>query len=161
MDEKQYRVIIENDTDGDSTPVAGAKLKNTVSTASVSQKKSSGINAGGLVAVNAIKPYVSQVINFGISQIGNTTGNIELQRKAQAISGAIGTVGTIGMAALIGGPVTAAAAAATMAISGIVSASFKAVEISTNKKIENENINLRKSRLGMSVNHSRTGGISK
>lgn len=161
MDEKQYRIIIENETDGDSTPVAGARSNNTVNTASIAKKKASGTNASGLVAVNAIKPYISQAINFGMSQIGNTTGNVELQRKAQAFSSILGTVSSIGIAAWVGGPVTAAATAAVMAVQGIVSASFRAVEISTQKRIENENIALRKSRLGMAVNHSRTGGVSK
>lgn len=165
MSTVKYRVIIENGTDGDGgdQPVSlpgGKKPDNNTSPEKSKKKQDKGALALGLVAVNQITPYITQAINFGISQITMTTGSDELQRKAQAVSSVVGGLSGIGTAAMAGGLPAAAVAAGMMALQSIISVQQNLVTISNQKRIESENIALKKSRAGLSVNRSRTGGVA-
>lgn len=160
-----YRVIIENATDGGAgdRPVSfpdGASPDNTETPEKAKKQQERGALALGLVAVNQITPYVTQAINFGISQISMDTGSDELQRKAQAASSIAGGIASIGMGAMTGGIAGAAVMAAVQGIQAMISVSQNMAAISNQKRIENENIALKKSRAGLSVNRSRTGGIT-
>lgn len=161
----EYRVIIENATDGEGSekPLSfpgGEQPDNTAAPEKAKKKQDKGALALGLVAVNQITPYVTQAINFGISQISMTTGSDELQRKAQAVSSLAGGLSGIGMAALTGGLPAAAIAAGMTALQSIISVQQNLATIANQKRIEDENIALKKSRAGLSVNRSRTGGIT-
>lgn len=159
----EYEVIIKNATDRKKEPVS---LPNdepsdyTPTPEKSRQKNDSGIPAAGLVAVNQITPYVTQAINFGISQITVTAGSTELQRKAQIVSSLVGTTASIGMAAAVGGIGGAAVMAGMQVLNGIISTGYNMISIENQKRIEDENISLKKSRAGLSVNRSRTGGTT-
>ena len=132
MAEVQYRVILENHTDGKDEPVSlpgGSRQPAAPITPEEAQrKKDQGVNMAGLVAINQITPYITQAVNFGISQISMTHGSDELQRKVQVVSSI--TVG------------------------------YNLTSIQIQSKIEDENIALKKSRAGLAVNRSRTGGTA-
>lgn len=162
--EVKYRLIIENQTDEQSDPVAlpGGSRPNSgpVTPEGAKRKQSQGVNMAGLVAVNQITPYITQAINFGISQISMTHGSDELQRKAQTLSGLAGSVASIGIAAATTGPAGAAITAGVQVFSSVISVSYNRMSIQNQRTIENENIALRKSRAGLAVNRSRTGGVA-
>lgn len=165
MADVEYRVIIENATGGEESekPLSfpgGEQPDNTPTPEKAKKKQDTGALALGLVAVNQITPYVTQAISFQISQISMTTGSEELQRKSQAISGIFGTAASIGMGAMTGGVAGAAVMAAVQGIQAMISVSQNIATISNQKRIEDENIALKKSRAGLSVNRSRTGGIT-
>lgn len=159
-------IIIRNETDGDNLPVStqdspkGTKAAKAVSQEEAARKKEKGELAAGLVAVHQVKPYIDQAINFGVSQIQATTGSAELQQRAQIVSGAISSGTSILLGAAVGGVPGAAVTAALSALQSSISFVQNSITIENNRRIEYENISLRKSRLGHSVNRSRTGGVS-
>lgn len=159
-------IIIRNETDGDNIPVStkdspkGTKAAKAVSQEEAARKKERGELVAGLVAVQQVKPYVDQAINFRFSQIQATTGSAELQQRAQLVSGAVSSGTSIILGAAVGGVTGAAATAALSVLQSSISFVQNSITIENNRRIERENINLRKSRLGQSVNRSRTGGVS-
>ena len=164
MAEVQYRVILENHTDGKDEPVSlpgGSRAPATPITPEEAQrKKEQGVNMAGPVAINQITPYITQAVNFGISQISMTHGSDELQRKVQVVSSITGTVASIGVAAATTGPVGAAITAGVQAAQSMISVGYNLTSIQIQSKIEDENIALKKSRAGLAVNRSRTGGTA-
>ena len=160
------RVIITNATDDDRIPVSTtAEPQGTTVGAGVSQTKAStkmdkGVNVAGLVAVQQVMPYVNNAVNFGVSQIQVTTGSAELQQRAQVVSGAVSTVASIGLSAAVGGVPGAAIAAALSALNFAITSIQRSYEINVQKNLEGENLRLKKSRVGMTVNRSRSGGTS-
>ena len=163
MEEKQYRVIIEDNTESRSDiPVSGSDdLTNPVRPGSVPtvQKSAKAVDKGavaaGLVAVASIRPYVDMAVNFGISQISLVTGSEEAQQRAQAVNGMVSSATSLGIAAIAGGIPGLAAAAGMMAIAF----SQHNYTVNVKKAIEAENINLRTSRLGAATNRSRGGAV--
>ena len=159
-------IIIRNETDGDNIPVStkdspkGTKAAKAVSQEEDTRKKERGELVAGLVAVQQVKPYVDQAINFRFSQIQATTGSAELQQRAQLVSGAVSSGTSIILGAAVGGVTGAAATAALSVLQSSISFVQNSITVENNRRIERENINLRKSRLGQSVNRSRTGGVS-
>ena len=161
----EFRIIIENATGGDSAdrPISvpgGEAPDNVVTPERAKSKGDKGALALGLVAVREITPYVTQAINFRIGQISMATGSDELQRKAQAMSGIAGGLAGIGTAAVTGGLPAAALAAGMQALQSIISVQQNLTVIASQRRMENENLALKKSRAGLSVNRSRTGGAS-
>jgi hypothetical protein len=159
-------IIIRNETDGDNLPVStqdspkGTRAAKAVSQEEAARKKEKGELAAGLVAVQQVKPYIDQAINFGVSQIQATTGSAEIQQRTQLVTGAASTGISITLGALVGRATGAAVTAAMSALQASISIVQNSIARENNRRIENENINLRKSRLGQSVNRSRTGGVS-
>lgn len=159
-------IIIRNETDCDNIPVStkdspkGTKAAKAVSQEEATRKKERGELVAGLVAVQQVKPYVDQAINFRFSQIQATTGSAELQQRAQLVSGAVSSGTSIILGAAVGGISGAAATAALSVLQSSISFVQNSITVENNRRIERENINLRKSRLGQSVNRSRTGGVS-
>ena len=167
MEEKQYRVIIEDNTESRADiPVSGSDdLTKPVRPGSVPtvQKSAKAVDKGavaaGLVAVASIRPYVDMAVNFGISQISLVTGSAEAQQRAEAIKSAVSSATTLGYAALFGGVPGLATAAGMIAIDKAFAFAQHQFTINTKKSIEIENINLRTSRLGAATNRSRQGGV--
>lgn len=163
---EEVRIIITDETSGGgapvSTPKSNAPTTPTPPTTPKDAKRAerAGAIAAGLVAYREISPYISQAVQFQISQIEVTTGSAEAQRKAQTLSSVIGTGSSVVIAGLAGGPGAAAAAAGMAALQGITSALYRSMEIQNQKRLENEQLALRKSRLGLATNRSRTGGTS-
>lgn len=161
-----FRVIITNETEGDRVPVSTPDSpQGTTAAAPVSQRKAEkakdqGNIVAGIVVAQQVKPYVEQVIGYNVSQIQATTGSAELQQRMQVVSGAVSTVATIGMGALIGGVPGAVVSAALTALNGTISAVQHSVTLQIQRSIEQESIDRKTSRLGQSVNRSRTGGVS-
>lgn len=163
MEEKQYRVIIEDNTENRAdVPVSGSDdltrpvrpgAAPTVSKAAKAVDK--GAVAAGLVAVDQLRPYVETAINFGVSQISLTTGSAEAQQRAAAITSAVSSAKTLGFAAIAGGIPGLAASAVMMAIAF----AQHNYTLNAQKAIEAENINLRTSRLGAATNRSRGGAV--
>lgn len=163
---EEVRIIITDETSGEGTPVATPRSSAPSTPMAPKDEKDAkkearaGVIAMGLVAYRELSPYISQAVQFGISQIEVTTGSAESQRKAQMLSNMAGTGLSIVVAGLAGGPGAAAAAAGMAALQGITSALYRSMEIQNQKRLENENLALRKSRLGLATNRSRTGGVS-
>ena len=158
-----YEVILKNETDGKYQPVAlpnDAPSDHSVSPAEAQRNQEKGVNMAGLVAVNQLTPYITQAVNFGISQISMTHGSDELQRKATIVSSMAGTLGGIAIGAATGGVAGAAVAAGMQALNALINLGYSRLAIQNRRTIEDENIALKKSRAGLAVNRSRTGGTA-
>lgn len=159
-------VIITDTTAGDRTPVSTqAEPQGTTAGQGVSQSKAEksndkGMVAAGLVAVQQVMPYVNSAVNFGVSQIQMTTGSAELQQRMQIVSGMASAGISIGLGAAIGGVPGAAISAALSALQSSISFVQNSIMVGQQRQLEAENLALKKSRLGMTVNRSRTGGIA-
>lgn len=161
--EGEYRVIIENRTDDSGAPVSTGKSNAEQPSEGVPAQKKQSQNGGNLmanvmVATNVIKPYIQQAVSFGLSQIEMQTGSASLQRRAQAYSAIGSSVSSIVAAGMTGGLPAAVGAAGVMAIQSIFQSSMTYSAMQMQKQIEQDSIDLRRSRAGMSINRSRGGG---
>lgn len=157
-----YEIVIRNETDGGNSPIATEPNVNGEGNAATPIKKSGeskGRLVSSIVAVGAVKPYIEQAINFGVSQVEMRTGSAEMQRKAQAFSSVASTAGGMVIAGLTGGLGAAAAMAGMQLLQTIIQTSINQVNINNQKIIESENLALAKSRAGMVTNKSRGGGV--
>ena len=159
-------VIITDNTQGDRTPVSTQREPNgTDSGRGADQNESErradrGQSVAGLVAIQQIMPYVNSAVNFSVSQIQMQTGSAELQQRAQLVTGMTSTAISIGLGAAVGGVHGAAVSAALAALQGAISYVQNSMIISQQKQLEDENLRLKRSRIGMTVNRSRTGGVT-
>lgn len=163
---EEVRIVITDETATEGAPVSTPKSGSPTTPMAPSDEKGSkrsernGAIAAGLVAYRELSPFISQAVQFSISQKEFNTGLAESQRKAQILSSMSGAGMSIVVAGFSGGPYAAAAAAGMAAIQGIASTFYKSMEIQNQKRLENEELALRKSRLGLATNRSRTGGVS-
>ena len=163
---EEIKIVITNETDGERVPVsipeqpAGTTSGVASSPEKVEREQARGKVVGGIVVARQLKPYVDQIVGFGVSQIEATTGSAELQQRAQVISGAVSSVAGIAMGAAVGGVPGAAVAAALTVIQTTMSVAQNQAAIENRKRIERELIERRTSVLGQSVNRSRTGGAT-
>jgi hypothetical protein len=159
-------VIITDTTQGDRTPVATpTEPKGTTAGQAATQDKAEkkgekGAAVAGLVAIQQIMPYVNSAVNFSVSQIQMQTGSAELQQRAQLVTGMTSTAISIGLGAAVGGVPGAAVSAALAALQGAISYVQNSMIIAQQKRLEDENLQLKRSRIGMTVNRSRTGGVT-
>lgn len=159
-------VIITDTTQGDRTPVATpTEPKGTTAGQAATQDKAEkkgekGETVAGLVAIKQVMPYVNSAVNFSVSQIQMQTGSAELQQRAQIVSGMASTAISIGLGAAVGGVPGAAVSAALAALQGAISYVQNSMIIAQQKRLEDENLQLKRSRIGMTVNRSRTGGVT-
>lgn len=157
-------VIITDTTQGDRVPVSTqAEPQGTTAGQGVSQSKAEnkadkGAVVAGLVAVQQVMPYVNSAVNFGVSQIQMTTGSAELQQRAQIVSGMASTAISIGLGAAVGGVPGAAISAALAALQSSITFAQNSIVLNQQKVLEGENLRLKSSRVGMTVNRSRSGG---
>lgn len=157
-------VIITDTTQGDRVPVSTqAEPQGTTAGQGVSQSKAEnkadkGAVVAGLVAVQQVMPYVNSAVNFGVSQIQMTTGSAELQQRAQLVSGMASTAISIGLGAAVGGVPGAAISAALAALQSSITFAQNSIVLNQQKVLEGENLRLKSSRVGMTVNRSRSGG---
>ena len=163
---EEIRIILSDETAGGgeaSAPVATTGGGGETPMAPVSEKgakaaKKKGSSSMGLVAVRTVTPYISKAAQFGVSQIEMMTGSAELQRKAEYFVEITGKIGSIGTAAAAGGWAGAAAAVGQLIAETAMESAMRSIQVYFMKKEEKENLALRRSRLGASINHSRTGG---
>lgn len=159
-------VIITDTTQGDRTPVAtptepqGTTAGQAATQDKAEKKGEKGEVVAGLVAIQQIMPYVNSAVNFRVSQIQMQTGSAELQQRAQIVSGMASTAISIGLGAAVGGVPGAAVSAALSALQGAISYVQNSMIIAQQKRLEDENLQLKRSRIGMTVNRSRTGGVT-
>ena len=163
-EEVNYRIIIENHAQEGETPVSTDSTNGgTPAPASPVTEQKTKVNKGFLsnvmVATNVIKPYVQQAISFGVSQVEMETGSASLQRRAQAYSSIGSSAISIVTAGIMGGAAGAAGAAGVMLLQTMIESAMNAQTIQNQKQMEQENIALRKSRAGLSINRSREGGV--
>jgi hypothetical protein len=157
-------VIITDTTQGDRVPVSTqAEPQGTTAGQGVSQSKAEnkadkGAVVAGLVAVQQVMPYVNSAVNFGVSQIQMTTGSAELQQRAQIVTGMASTAISIGLGAAVGGVPGAAISAALAALQSSITFAQNSIILNQQKVLEGENLRLKSSRVGMTVNRSRSGG---
>jgi hypothetical protein len=159
----EYRIIIENRTDDSGAPVSTGKSNAEQPSEGVPAQKKQIQNGGNLmanvmVATNVIKPYIQQAVSFGLSQIEMHTGSASLQRRAQAYASIASGVSSIVTAGMMGGAPAAIGAAGLMAIQSTIQAAMTYSVIQMQKQVEQESIELRRSRVGLSINRSRGGG---
>lgn len=157
MAEMTYRLIIEDQTSGEKTPVSTEGHIEEARPIKKDAKKQGGL-ANVMVATNVVRPYVQQVASFGVSNIEMATGSAAMQRKVEAFSGIGATASSIVVAGIAGGAPAAAAAAGVLLIQKTLETALNKMQIEMQKQVENENIALSKSRAGMSTNRSRGGG---
>lgn len=159
-------VIITDTTQGDRTPVATpTEPKGTTAGQAATQDKAEkkgekGEVVAGLVAIQQVMPYVNSAVNFSVSQIQMQTGSAELQQRTQLITGMASTAISIGLGAAVGGVPGAAVSAALSALQGSISFIQNSMMIDQQKRLEDENLRLKRSRIGITVNRSRTGGVT-
>lgn len=166
MQEVNYKITIENSTgQGNRTPVStqtqpeGTQSAQPVSQPQATAQKDKGVVTAGIVAVQHITPYVNQIVNFGVSQIGADTGAVELQQRTQVVTSAVSAGTSIALGAVVGGVPGALVSMAFTALQSAISYIQQTQAIQTQRRIENDNIALRKSRLGQTVNRSRGGNV--
>lgn len=161
---QNINITIRNETDGDrvpvSTPNEPSGTRSGVPVAVPKAEQSKNALVSGVVVAQQVKPYVDQIIGFGVSQIEATTGSAEMQQRAQIVSGAVSAVASIGIGAVTGGVPGAIVSAALTVVQGTISAVQTEAAINNNKRIERENLQRRKSTLGQSINRSRSGGTA-
>jgi hypothetical protein len=161
----EYRILIENKTADEGAPVSTSPNGENIPEAVPADKGGKDSENGGgklaqvMVATNVIKPYIQQAVSFSVSQIEMESGSASLQRRAEAFGGAASSVGGIVAAGIMGGPSAAVVAGATMLVQKIVQAEFQRMAIANQKRMEQESISLQRSRLGLSANRSRGGGV--
>jgi hypothetical protein len=159
----EYRIVIENKAKEKETPVStdtgAGSNPNEGMPATDDAKQNGGVLATAMVATQSIKPYVQQAVAFSVSQIEMETGSAALQRKANALSGTVGTVAGIVGGGIVGGWAGAAASAATMLVQKMIQTEFNRMAITNQRLLEQENISFQRSRLGLSANRSRGGGV--
>lgn len=157
-------VIITDTTQGDRVPVSTqAEPQGTTAGQGVSQSKAEnkadkGAVVAGLVAVQQVMPYVNSAVNFGVSQIQMTTGSAELQQRVQIVTGMASSAISIGLGAAVGGVPGAAISAALAALQSSITFMQNSIVLNQQKVLEGENLRLKSSRVGMTVNRSRSGG---
>lgn len=159
----KYEIVIRDQTNNaESTPVSVDSAAGASGTDNKAPKEkdkdAQGSLASTLVSVGAIKPYVQQAIGFMVSSVEMRTGSAELQRKATLLSSVGASAVTIITDAVTRGPKAAAITAGIMAVQSVFEHSIKQDANRLQAIIESENLALRRSRLGMSTNHSRFGG---
>ena len=163
-EEKNYHVIIENRTAENPTPVS-TSASSAGDNEQASPVTPTSVNKGGsflsnvMVSTNVIKPYIQQAASFGISQIEMDTGSAAMQRQYQAYSSIGSSASAIVTAGIMGGPAAMFGAAGMMVLQSMIQAEFTRQAINNQKQLEQESISLRKSRIGMSMNKSRGGGV--
>lgn len=161
----EYRILIENKTADEGAPVSTSPNGDNIPEAVPADKAVKDSENGGgklaqvMVATNVIKPYIQQAVSFSVSQIEMESGSASLQRRAEAFGSAASSVGGVVAAGIMGGPAAAVAAGATMLVQKIVQAEFQRMAIANQKRMEQESISLQRSRLGLSANRSRGGGV--
>lgn len=158
MAEMTYRLIIENQTDGNKTPVSTEGSQAEAAPVKKPDAKKGGFLSNVMVATNVVRPYVQQAASFATSNIEMNTGSAAMQRKVEAFSGIGASAVSIVTAGIAGGAPAAAAAAGVLLIQKTLEAALNKMQIEMQKQVESENIALRKSRAGMSTNRSRGGG---
>lgn len=157
-------VIIKDQTSGGDSPVTvdasedNAAVALPADPAKARKTTTAALSAQAVVAVGYIKPYVQQMLSFGISQVEMNTGSAELQRKLEGYSTIGSSAVAIGAAAAAGGAIGAVSAAGLMLVQTSIEAMLNNVSIQNRKTIENENIALLRSRAGLISNRSRGGG---
>lgn len=119
--------------------------------------------AGDYITSRIIMPMANSVFSQQIGTVGLRSGSQELQQKTDAIvrggSMLLNGISSGFSAAAIMGPVgwaVAAIATATTALAGIIS---KQANLTQQNRLEQEQINLYRSRLGAAYNGNRTGGV--
>lgn len=163
---RSINIRITNETDGDRVPVStpnepqGTKSGAPVSVAKAERAQSGGNPLGVLVVAQQAQPYVDQAVNLGVSQIQATTGSAELQQRAQTINGFVSATRSIVYGGIAGGGAGSAVAAGVVIVGATVSAVQNGIAIDTNRRIEREAIDRKTSRLGQTINRSRTGGVT-
>ena len=158
-----YEVIFTNETSGKSSPVSlpsGQPSDSGITAQEAERNQAAGGVASGLVAVNQITPYVTQAVNFQISQLSFSLGSDELQRKVSTASSLVSSASGIAMGAIAGGLPGAMISAGMQAINSIISLSYNRVAIQNRKQLESESMSLRNSRVGLISRRSRSGGVS-
>ena len=157
-------VIIKDQTSGGDSPVTvdASEENATVATPANPEKSkkttTAALSAQAVVAVGYIKPYVQQMLSFGISQVEMTRGSAELQRKLEGYSALGARAISIGVAGAAGGAAGAIGAAGLMLVQSSIETMLNNISIQNRKTIENENIALLRSRAGLISNRSRGGG---
>lgn len=158
-----YEIVIRNETNGGNSPIATEPNVDGTGNAAepITKKKVDTQNkmVSTIVAVNTVKPYIEQAVNFGVSQVEMRTGSAEMQRKAQAFSSIGSTASGLVIAGLTGGISAMGAMAGMQLLQTIIQTSINQVNINNQKIIESENLALAKSRAGMVTNKSRGGGV--
>lgn len=161
MDEIKYSITIENKTGKNKSVIAnGNSNQTTKEPGSATDKKETdkakddGELISALVAVKTIEPYIHQAANFAVSQISFQNGSTELQQRSQAFTGIAASAVSIGLAA-IGNPAGAAKMVGVQMLQKSISLLTNYVNIRNQQTIEQENLEIRRSRAGMLAGRSR------
>lgn len=149
-EEKTYNIVIKNETQGNGTPVATKEGKETKAGKPIKEKQSNSVESS-IITFQTIRPYVSQLAGATVSNIGMYSGAMELQQRAQMFSGLAGTSVAIGTAIATGNYI----GVALMGVTETINLAIKSSQMAMQKKLEQEQVNLRSSRLGMATDRSR------
>ena len=122
----------------------------------------------GVNVVRSVKNITTQVANAGIGQLAYVTGDTNyqasVQREAEVIGDTANSITNVGLAtasgAMIGGPLGAAFALASSAISQSISLAYKYENRNIQNAIstwkENQSVNYNKARAGVDLSDGRT-----
>lgn len=113
--------------------------------------------------MHLVKSTTTKAVNFGISQIGNLTGDYALQNQVENVKNTINAVVSLGMSAYagfkVGGPIGAAIGAGVSIASQVVDYGISVITQNINTMKQNYQIDMLRIRAGLdgSTNGSRTG----
>ena len=158
---KEYVIRIENATsESSAAPVAVSREQEQIGQPKSAKKPL----AATYIASRALLPAVKSVAAYATSSVEISTGSRELQQKTERLLSIVGTMsGTastvIGTTALFG----SAGIGVGLAISAVNLATqygIKQAQIQQQMRLEEEQLNLYRSRFGFGFNQSRTGGAT-
>lgn len=114
---------------------------------------------------NFIESQAKQAVNYTIGNIGNFTGNYQVQRDMEQTMAAVNWLISTASAAytgfkVTGSPIGAAVAVAISVGSGLINAGYREYAENFQNRKDNRNIEMMRNRLGLQglTDGSRTGG---
>lgn len=156
-DGKLYVIITDKTGDGGNGETDGEKEKDKEESNPLADYAKHQL-------MHLVKSTTSKAVNFGISQIGNLTGDYALQNQVENAKNTINALVSIGMSAyaglkLTGSPIGAVIGAGISVVSQAVDYGISIATQSINTMKQNYQIDMLRIRAGLdgSTNGSRTG----
>lgn len=152
MENNTYTLIIKNDTSekGSKSPIANVKSTPKQETASTDK----GALAVGLMAIQKVKPYIMQGVNYAVERVSIASGSNEysarLRSAVSVVSQGVDMLSDIALGAVVGGgPGTVVGTFLTVGKTA-ASAIMKASELSLKKQVEEAALEIARRRAGVS-----------
>lgn len=158
---QEYVIRIKDETSQTSAAPVASKDEGAQQQGQPKQKVDR--NVASYIASKAIKPMVKSVTSHITSTVGIETGSRELQQKTdfamQMVDTGMNTWSNVAASvSIFGGPTGIAIGFMTTVLGMITQIGIKQAQLNQQRKLEDEQLALYRSRFGPTFNGSRTGG---